>query len=65
MHTNYVDEVIKNLQGLCKHNNTVLVVEHDKAVISSADHIIELGPGGGKKGGNVIAQGSLKDILSS
>ena len=43
--------------------NTVIVVEHDEATIRTADHIIDLGPGAGAHGGEVVAQGSLDDIL--
>jgi excinuclease ABC subunit A len=43
--------------------NTVIVVEHDLDTIKSADHIIEIGPGPGIHGGNVVAQGTLKDIM--
>jgi excinuclease ABC A subunit len=64
LHPRDVDEVIKNLKSLSKNSNTVLVVEHDKAVIKSADHIIEVGPGGGKEGGEIIAQGALSEIIN-
>jgi len=65
LHPRDVDEVIKNLKGLCKNSNTVLVVEHDESVIKNADHIIEVGPGGGKEGGKIIAQGTLKEIVNN
>ncbi len=57
----------KNLIELIKQladKNTVVVVEHDEEVIKSADHIIELGPGAGDEGGEIITEGSLKDILN-
>jgi excinuclease ABC subunit A len=57
------------LIGTLKHlrdlGNTVIVVEHDEAVMRSADHIIDLGPGAGEHGGYVVAQGPLPHILSS
>lgn len=65
LHPKDVAEVIKNLKSLCKNSNTVLVVEHDSAVIKSADHIVEIGPGGGKEGGKIIAQGTLKEIIKN
>ena len=46
------------LDELVRKGSTVLVVEHDPAVLSNCDWIIELGPGGGSEGGRVIAQGS-------
>jgi excinuclease ABC subunit A len=43
--------------------NTVIVVEHDEEAIRSADHIIDIGPGAGVHGGQIVAEGKLKDIL--
>ena len=45
--------------------NTVIVVEHDTETMENADHIIDLGPEAGNKGGEVIAQGSYNDILNN
>ena len=45
--------------------NTVIVVEHDEEAIRSADHIIDIGPGAGVHGGEIVAQGSISDILKS
>ncbi|MEM8497257.1 MAG: excinuclease ABC subunit UvrA [Pseudomonadota bacterium] len=45
--------------------NTVIVVEHDEDAIRAADHIVDIGPGAGVHGGEIVAQGELKDILSS
>jgi len=53
-------ETLKRLRDL---GNTLLVVEHDEATIRSADYIIDLGPGAGKEGGEVVAAGTLKDVL--
>jgi excinuclease ABC subunit A len=64
LHARDNEKLINTLETLAKHGNTVVVVEHDEATIRSADHIIDLGPGGGKTGGQIIAQGSLKTILS-
>ncbi len=55
-------ETLKRLRDL---GNTVLVVEHDEDAIRMADHIIDMGPGAGTHGGNVVASGLLKDILKS
>src|SRR5882672_6257970 len=43
--------------------NTVIVVEHDEETIRTADHIVDLGPGAGPRGGEIVAQGKLEDIL--
>src|SRR6056297_1145072 len=52
------------LRRLTTKGNTVLVVEHDEDTIRAADHIIDLGPGGGVRGGRVIAQGTLDELLA-
>lgn len=54
--------LIETLKGLKDLANTVIVVEHDEQIINSADHIIDIGPQAGKKGGKVIAQGSPEQI---
>ena len=53
---------LKRLRDL---GNTVIVVEHDVETMESADHIIDLGPEAGLNGGNVTAQGSLKNIIDT
>ena len=55
-------KILKNLKEL---GNSVLVVEHDEDIIRAADEIIDLGPGAGSQGGNVIAQGSINKLLNS
>ncbi|MDA9668149.1 excinuclease ABC subunit UvrA, partial [Pseudomonadota bacterium] len=56
-------KLIKTLFHLKSLGNTVIVVEHDEEAIRCADHIIDIGPGAGKHGGEICAQGSLEDIL--
>ena len=56
-------KMMNTLRELRDIGNTVIVVEHDEATIRGADHIIELGPGPGIHGGEVVAQGPLDDIL--
>ncbi len=55
-------ETLKNLRDL---GNTVLIVEHDEDTIRAADHIVDLGPGAGIHGGEIIAEGNLADILAA
>jgi excinuclease ABC subunit A len=50
------------LKELRDRGNTILVVEHDEETIRAADEIIDLGPGAGEKGGQIVAQGSLQDL---
>lgn len=53
-------EMIRNLQ---RQDNTVLIVEHDRDIIRSADHIIDLGPGAGSLGGKILAEGTPEEIM--
>ncbi len=58
-------KLLDALRGLRDLGNTLIVVEHDEETIRSADHIVDIGIGAGEHGGNVIAQGSLQDIMDS
>ncbi|MBN1862101.1 MAG: excinuclease ABC subunit UvrA, partial [Dehalococcoidales bacterium] len=55
-------ETLKRLRDL---GNTILVVEHDEAMMRAADHIIDMGPGAGEHGGRVVATGTLAEIMNS
>jgi excinuclease ABC subunit A len=55
--------MIHTLQRLRDIGNTVIVVEHDEETIRSADHVIEIGPGPGAHGGEIVAQGSVAEVL--
>ncbi|PYL08714.1 MAG: excinuclease ABC subunit UvrA [Verrucomicrobia bacterium] len=57
--------LLGTLRRLRDLGNSVIVVEHDEETIRAADHIIDLGPGAGPRGGEIVAQGSLADILRS
>jgi len=57
--------LIETLKGLKELGNTVLVVEHDEAMMRAADHIIDLGPGAGEHGGWLVASGTMDEILAS
>jgi excinuclease ABC subunit A len=57
--------LIATLRRLKALGNTVIVVEHDEQTIRSADFIIDLGPGAGLHGGQIVAQGTLKEIMAS
>lgn len=62
LHFADVDKLIQVLQRLVDAGNTVVVIEHNLDVIKCADHIIDLGPDGGDKGGEIVAQGSPEEI---
>ena len=55
--------LLGTLRRLRDLGNSVIVVEHDEETIRSADHIVDLGPGAGPRGGEIVAQGKLEDIL--
>lgn len=65
LHQRDTGKLINTLKELRDMGNTVIVVEHDRATIEAADWLIDLGPGAGGKGGEIVAQGTLKDILQS
>ena len=55
----------KSVQKLKNHGNTVILVEHHKGMIKIADHIIDMGPGAGMKGGEIVFEGSYDELLHS
>ena len=57
--------LLATLRRLRDLGNTVIVVEHDEETIRAADHIIDLGPGAGKHGGEVIAEGTIDQVLAN
>ena len=57
--------LLRTLRRLCALDNTVIVVEHDEEAILAADHILEMGPGAGVHGGEIVAQGSPAVIMRS
>lgn len=62
LHFDDVKKLLNVLDRLVRAGNTVLVIEHNLDVIKSADHIIDLGPGGGEEGGRVVAEGTPEEI---
>ena len=65
LHQRDNEKLIKSLIALRDVGNSVIVVEHDKDMIEQADHVIDIGPMAGKHGGEIISQGTPKDILNS
>jgi excinuclease ABC subunit A len=63
LHARDNDRLVTLLERLRDAGNSVLVVEHDPAVIQRADHIVELGPGSGEKGGEVVFQGTVEELV--
>ena len=65
LHQRDNERLIRSLKDLRDIGNTVVVVEHDKDMMLSADYIIDIGPMAGRKGGEVVFQGTLKDMLKT
>ena len=65
LHWYDVDKLVKILQKLADSGNSILIIEHNLDIIKCADYIIDLGPDGGDFGGQVVAKGSLKQIIKS
>lgn len=65
LHARDVTKVVENLKKLRDTGNSVIVVEHDESVMRNADYLVEIGPGGGKSGGSVVAVGSPQDIMNN
>ncbi|WP_313691939.1 excinuclease ABC subunit UvrA [Halorarum halobium] len=65
LHQRDNDRLLNTLEGLRDLGNTLIVVEHDEATMRRADEIIDMGPGPGKHGGEVVAQGDFDDIVAS
>ena len=65
LHPKDTEKLIKILVDLKNIGNTVLVVEHDEDIMRVADHIIDIGPKAGENGGEIVASGSINDILRS
>ncbi|MBS33833.1 MAG: excinuclease ABC subunit A [Verrucomicrobiales bacterium] len=64
LHARDNEQLLSTLQGLRDLGNTVLVVEHDEETIRRADHVIDMGPGAGLHGGEVVAAGPLDRVLA-
>lgn len=65
LHARDIDRLIQIVRTLTDAGNTVVVVEHDDAMIRAADHILEIGPEPGANGGQVVFEGSLSELLAS
>ncbi len=64
LHQRDNDKLLASLKGLCDLGNSVLVVEHDEDTMRAADFIVDIGPGAGEHGGQVIATGTAEEIMA-
>ena len=65
LHAQDIERLLGVLRRIRDHGNTVVVVEHTPEIVSAADHIVDLGPGAGREGGQVVAQGSVAQLRAS
>ncbi|MFO7654533.1 MAG: excinuclease ABC subunit UvrA [Candidatus Krumholzibacteriia bacterium] len=64
LHPRDVGRMVETLLALRDRGNSVIVVEHDREVMLSADHIVDLGPGAGEHGGRLVAQGTVAEVAA-
>jgi len=65
LHLRDNERLLNTLKSLRDRGNTVIVIEHDEAAIRAADHVVDLGPGAGIHGGEIVAQGTVEDIIAA
>ncbi|MBQ2466724.1 MAG: excinuclease ABC subunit UvrA, partial [Lachnospiraceae bacterium] len=65
LHQKDNDKLLASLKGLRDLGNTLIVVEHDEDTMRAADYIVDIGPGAGSQGGEVVAAGSYEDIINN
>jgi excinuclease ABC subunit A len=65
LHFADIERLLRVLQQLVDRGNTVLVIEHNLDVLKTADHIIDLGPAGGDRGGELVAQGTPEEVAAN
>ncbi|CAL9356524.1 UvrABC system protein A [Streptomyces sp. enrichment culture] len=65
LHPADVEVLMRQLHGLVDAGHTVIVVEHDMSVVAGADRVIDLGPGGGAEGGQIVAAGSPAEVAAA
>ncbi|MCL2549324.1 MAG: excinuclease ABC subunit UvrA, partial [Symbiobacteriaceae bacterium] len=63
LHPRDTEGMISILQRLRDKGNTVIVIEHDPQIMQAADHIVDIGPGAGKRGGEIVGEGSYEELL--
>jgi excinuclease ABC subunit A len=65
LHHSDIDVLLKALNALIAKGHTVVVIEHNPAIIIAADHVIDLGPEGGDEGGYIVFEGTPEDLMAS
>ena len=65
MHFHDIQKLLKSFQALIEKGHSIIVIEHNIDLIKCADYIIDLGPKGGKEGGNLVAFGTPEEIVNN
>ena len=65
LHFHDIKKLLKSINALIEHGHSIIVIEHNLELIKSADYIIDLGPEGGKNGGNLMAVGTPENVIKS
>lgn len=65
LHFHDIKKLLKSFNALIEHGHSIIVIEHNLELVKSADYIIDLGPEGGKNGGNLMAVGTPEDVIKS
>ena len=65
LHTHDIEKLVGSFRALIDNGHTIVVIEHNTALISCVDHIIDLGPEGGENGGKLVAQGTPKEVTQN
>ncbi|WP_114793169.1 excinuclease ABC subunit UvrA [Niabella yanshanensis] len=65
LHPKDLDNLTTIIKGIKAKENTVLIVEHDPDLVKIADHVVDMGPGSGAKGGTIVYQGNFKELAKS
>jgi len=65
LHFHDINKLLKSFNALIDKGHSIIVIEHNLDLIKSADYIIDLGPEGGKAGGNIVAQGIPEELVKN
>ena len=65
LHFHDIKKLLKSFNALLDHGHSIIVIEHNLELVKCADHIIDLGPEGGKNGGNLMAAGTPEEVMKS
>ena len=65
LHFHDINKLLKSFNALLDHGHSIIVIEHNLELVKCADHIIDLGPEGGKNGGNLMAAGTPEEVMKS